>query len=89
MLLVAERRKGWSVADSARFISLLSRLPIVVENEHPERLLRDLLGLARAQRLSSYDASYLDLAMKNGFPLATLDKKLRKAAASVKVAILS
>jgi predicted nucleic acid-binding protein len=49
----------------------------------------DLLGLARAHDLSSYDASYLDLAMKKGLPLATLDQKLRKAAVAVKLPIYS
>ena len=45
--------------------------------------MKDLLALARAHDLSSYDASYLDLAMKKGLPLATLDKKLKRAAKAV------
>jgi predicted nucleic acid-binding protein len=36
--------------------------------------------LAREQGLSSYDAAYLDLAMQNGFQIATLDQSLQKAA---------
>jgi len=44
--------------------------------------------LARAHDLSSYDASYLDLAMKKGLPLATIDDKLRRAAKAVKSRIL-
>jgi len=80
VLLVAERRKRISAADSVRFITLLSKLPIVVEQERPEHYMKDLLGLARGNNLSGYDAAYLDLAMKNGIPLATLDKRLRKAA---------
>jgi predicted nucleic acid-binding protein len=88
VLLAAERKKCISEADSVRFISLLSQLPIVVEYESPEKAMKDLLGLARAHSLSSYDASYLDLAMKKGLPLATLDEKLRKAAEATKVALL-
>lgn len=88
VLLAAERRKCISEADSVRFISLLSQLPILVQYESPEKAMKDILGLARAHDLSSYDASYLDLAMKKGLPLATLDKKLRKAAESVKAVIL-
>lgn len=88
VLLAAERRKYISQADSVRFISLLSQLPILVQHEGPERSMKDLLGLARAHDLSSYDASYLDLAMKKGIPLATLDQKLRGAAEAVKLQIL-
>jgi predicted nucleic acid-binding protein len=86
VLLAAERRKLISEADSSRFLSLLSQLPIIIQHESPGRTMKDIIGLARAHDLSSYDASYLDLAMKKGLPLATLDKKLRKAAKSVNVA---
>jgi predicted nucleic acid-binding protein len=88
-LLAAERKKYISEADSVRFISLLSQLPIFVEYESPEKAMKDLLGLGRAHNLSSYDASYLDLAMRKGLPLATLDKKLRKAAKSVNVILFA
>lgn len=89
VLLSAERRKIIGQADSARFLSLLSRLPISVEYESPERVMKDLLGLARAHKLSSYDAAYLDLAMKKGLPLATSDVRLRSAARSANVLIVS
>jgi predicted nucleic acid-binding protein len=36
--------------------------------------------LARRYKLSSYDASYLELALRSGLPLATLDEDLQKAA---------
>ena len=88
VLLVAERRKRISEADSVRFTALLSQLPIRVEYESPDRVMKDLSGLARSTNLSSYDASYLDLAMSKGVPLATSDKKLRKAAEVVQVPIL-
>ena len=88
VLLVAERRKRISEADSVRFTTLLSQLPIHVEYESPDRVMKNLPGLARTTTLSSYDASYLDLAMRKGVPLATSDKKLRKAAGSVQVPIL-
>ena len=83
VLLGAERRGYISEADSIRFISLLSQLPIQVQHEGPGKGMKDLLALARAHSLSSYDASYLDLAMKRGMPLATLDKKLLRAAKAI------
>ncbi|MGB7297071.1 MAG: type II toxin-antitoxin system VapC family toxin [Candidatus Aminicenantales bacterium] len=88
VLLAAERKKFIREADSVHFIGLLSQLPIHVEYESSEKVMMDLLGLARAHKLSSYDASYLDLAMRKGLPLATLDESLRKAAASANAVIL-
>jgi predicted nucleic acid-binding protein len=88
VLLVAERRKRISEADSVRFLTLLSQLPIVVEYEKTEQIMKDLLPLARIYNLSSYDASYLDLAMRKGVPMATLDNRLIDAAKAVDVKIL-
>lgn len=80
VLLVAERKKRIGVADSVRFITLITQLPIIVEQEPPERMTGEIFALARDHMLSSYDASYLDLAMRKGLPIATLDKKLIAAA---------
>ena len=86
-LIVAERRKRISEADSVRFTTLLSQLPIIVEYESAELIMKDLLSLARTHHLSSYDASYLDLAMRKGLPIDTLDKRLLDAATGVNVKI--
>ena len=67
---------------------LLSQLPIVVEYERPEQIMKDILALARVKKLSSYEASYVDLAIRKGLPLATLDKRLKQAAMVVDVKIL-
>lgn len=88
VLLVAERRKRLQESDSVRFLSLLSQLPIEVEQTWPARSMQDLLALGRANDLSSYDASYLDLAMRQGLPIATLDPKLLEAARKIDVPIL-
>jgi len=89
VLLVAERKKRLSEADSARFITLLTQLPIVVEVDHTEKSMKELLSFARANNLSSYDAPYLDLAMKSGYPMATSDKILILAARKLDIPILS
>jgi predicted nucleic acid-binding protein len=39
-------------------------------------------------RLTSYDAAYLELAMRTALPLATLDQDLRKAASAEGVSLL-
>ena len=88
VLLVAERRKRLSRSDSSRFISLLLELPIIVEPESPVRMLSEILALAREYKLSSYDASYLDLAMRKGLPIATTDKNIILAARRSSVPIL-
>ena len=85
LLLLAERRHWLHESDSIRFLSLLSRLPICVERTWPEKMMRQLLALGKDNSLSSYDAAYLELAMRQGLPLATLDSKLLAAAERVSV----
>ncbi len=79
VLLVAERRKRLSEADSTQFLKLLGELPITVDHGSSDRALSDVLFIGRQQRLSSYDAAYLELAMREGIPLATRDEGLQKA----------
>ncbi len=88
VLLVAERKHLLSEADSARFIALLSELPIVVDQETPDRMIKEILALARKHHLSTYDASHLDLAMRKGLSIATRDKDLIAAAKRCRVPIL-
>jgi predicted nucleic acid-binding protein len=80
VLLAAERRQRLNRAGTARFLELLAALPIRVEQESSERMLKEIVSLAREQNLSTYDASYLDLAMRRGLPLATRDAALAEAA---------
>ena len=87
VLWVAEKKKRLEPADTIRFIELLRSLPIEVVKETTDKRMRDLLGLARSANISSYDASYLDLAMRHGLPLATLDQQLRLAAKEQNVRI--
>jgi predicted nucleic acid-binding protein len=89
VLLVAERRKRLHESDSIRFLSLLSQLPVYVERTWPEKMMTQLLALGRDNSLSSYDAAYLELAMRQGLSIATLDSKLLKAAKRVRVPILA
>ncbi len=85
VLLVAERKKRLSQAAVVRFLALLDGLPITVEQETRERMLKEIVSLAREHGLSTYDASYLDLAMRLDLPLATQDTSLAKAAKKCKV----
>jgi len=83
--IVGERRKRLDEARSSRFLALLSGLPIIVDGETAARAWTDTMHLARGHNLSAYDASYLELAVRLGLPLACLDGKLKTAAAAVGV----
>ena len=88
-LLVGERRKRINKLDSSNFLSFLSALPVTLDDASAERALGSILGLAREQGLSAYDAAYLELAMREGLPLATRDKALRRAAVLLGISIVS
>lgn len=86
-LLVGERRGRTTPADAAHFLAILGTFPITVDDETVARAWVETMHLARAHRLSAYDASYLELAMRLGLPLATLDDKLKAAAKAVGVSL--
>jgi predicted nucleic acid-binding protein len=48
-------------------------------------MLKEIVSLAREHGLSTYDASYLDLAMRLGLPISTQDAFLMKAAKKCRV----
>lgn len=83
-LIVGERRRI-KPADAARFLAILEGFPIAVDDETAARAWSDTMHLSRAHNLSSYDAAYLELAIRLGLPLAALDGKLKAAAAAVGV----
>ena len=87
-LVVAGRRKRISEAEAARFLELVAALPIDIEPPPQLGQLPMLLALARAHGISAYDASYLDLALRRGAPLATLDAGLAAAAVAAGVELL-
>ena len=84
-LMNALRRKRISDGDFDNCISALSALPIEVDTTAD---LAGVLLIARRFSLTSYEAAYLELAQRRGFPLATLDEKLRQACTGLKVSAL-
>jgi len=76
----AEERALVTEARSGAFLEMLSGVDIDVDLAASAHALSDILQLARRYRLSAYDASYLELALRLGMPLATLDEDLQKAA---------
>ena len=86
-LLVGERRKRSTQADTVAWMNFLAALPITVVEETKTHAFRDITNLGRSHNLSAYDAAYLELAMRRSLPLATLDDKLRTAARTVGVTL--
>lgn len=72
-------------ADSQHYIALLGRLNVSVDQATAAHGLGDTLNLARRYKLSAYDATYLELALRTGLPLATLDAGLARAATTAGV----
>ncbi len=80
VLLQAEKRGRISARDVAARFELIAALPIYVDQETTARAWREILTLARAQRLTVYDATYLELAARRSLRLFTLDGDLAQAA---------
>ncbi|CUQ65380.1 type II toxin-antitoxin system VapC family toxin [Candidatus Nitrospira inopinata] len=76
----AEAKALVTEARSKTFLEMLEEVEIEVDAATFARALSDTLHLARRYKLSAYDASYLELALRAGLPLATLDEALQKAA---------
>ena len=88
VLLVAEWRGRIKAADAARFLDLLSALPITIDETTRERAWGPIVSLGREHGLSSYNAAYLELAMREGVPLASRDATLCSAAEASGVPVL-
>ncbi len=80
VLLAAEKRQQITSGQSEDFLIQLENIPLRVDDSTAFHAFTRTLGLARSYNLSSYDASYLELAIRTGNPLATLDKALVRAA---------
>jgi predicted nucleic acid-binding protein len=86
-VLVGERKKRLLRPEIRHFLSLLENLSLVQDAPPAGEHVSNVLPLAREHSLSSYDAAYLELSLRHGAPLATLDGKLRKAALKAGVRI--
>ena len=76
---MAERRKRGKQPEIRRFVNLLDELTILLHSQSVAESMSNILPLAREYGLSAYDAAYLDVAIRHGAPLATLDSKLQRA----------
>ena len=86
-LLTAERRRRLAVAQTTQFLKRLDGFAISAEAAPPSQSFERVLPLSRQHRLTVYEAAYLELALRHGIPLATLDAALKKAAAAAGVTL--
>ncbi|MFZ4774853.1 MAG: type II toxin-antitoxin system VapC family toxin [Terrimicrobiaceae bacterium] len=82
VLVGALRRGRIDQAGMESFISRLGVYDIFVDEQTIPQAWNKTLDLAVQHRLSTYDAAYLELAMRRGLPLATKDSALLDAARS-------
>ncbi|BAC89620.1 type II toxin-antitoxin system VapC family toxin [Gloeobacter violaceus] len=88
VLLQAERRGRLNAAQVSARLGLIAELPISSDEGRAARALHETLLLARGEKLTLYDAAYLELAMRRALPIATKDSALRAAALRVGVDVL-
>jgi predicted nucleic acid-binding protein len=87
-LWMAERSGRLEAKKRHQQVALLQKLPINVDEDAPRQAWGDTSSLAQRYNLTVYDAAYLEIALRHGLPLASLDTSLRKAAKKAKVKCL-
>lgn len=77
LLIINELRGRIRQDDTNSFLQEFDKLPIATDQDAQKEI---ILKLARKGSLSIHEASYLELALRLGCPLATLNKKLAHVA---------
>ena len=88
VLFIYERRGQLTTADRVSAIAFYNIAPIEIDDQTQTRAWATTYDLALAQKLTVYDAGYLELALRAGLPLATLDSDLCRAATKLGVPVL-
>jgi predicted nucleic acid-binding protein len=88
VLTVAEKRKRMTAPATAEFLKLLGALDIEIDNTPADNVFPHVLPLCRKYSLASYDAAYLELALRRQLPLASLDNELRAGAKHAGIKVL-
>ena len=82
------KRKRIDAAYRDSSIQLLLRLPVETDPDTNDHAWTTTLHLADLHQITVYDASYLELALRRGLPLATRDDQLAAAAGSAGAILL-
>lgn len=79
-LVMAVRRRRIDHAYRRRTFDRIADLGLITDREGGDQVWTDAVELADLHGLTLYDSLYLELSLRIGLPLATLDKRLAKAA---------
>ena len=88
ILILAERQKRISYAHVIQSLELMENLSIRIDEETAYQAFHKTCQLAHHEKLTSYDASYLELALRLGIPLATKDRALARVAKKLRISLL-
>jgi predicted nucleic acid-binding protein len=88
VLWMAERRRRISLMERTQALTILADLPIQIDERTAALAFGATSALAAARDLTVYDACYLELALRMGLPLASLDKRLCQAALAAGVSLV-
>ena len=88
-LIASERRGRSSLAQTRQCMDMLESLQVDIDIGALEAPFDHVLSLARTYHLTAYDACYLELALRMGAPIATLDSALKKAAEESGIGVVS
>ena len=87
-VLVRLRRRHITMTEAEKILERLRTLPVALDPEPPAHAFDVTFQLALTHTLSLYDATYLELALRRGLPIASLDQTLRGAAAALGMPLL-
>lgn len=87
-LCMAQRRGRIDAAFIHKALMHFAKLPIQTDDETITHAWSGTLELAQTHRLTCYDATYLELAIRKSAPLATFDRELAAAARAAGVRVV-
>ncbi len=76
VLIQAEKRGRITESGVFERIDLFQHLPLHTDHQAASSAMPAIASLAKTHRLTAYDATYLELALRRGIPLATKDNAL-------------
>jgi predicted nucleic acid-binding protein len=85
---MSERRRRITLAERTLALTILAELPIQIDERTATLAFGATSALAAGRDMTVYEACYLELALRRGLPLASLDKRLCQAAQAAGVALV-
>jgi predicted nucleic acid-binding protein len=78
LLLQAERKRLIELHHVQQFLAQVDNLPISVDLQSHHEITTQTLALAREYQVSNFEAAYISLALRTGYPVATIQPELTK-----------